>query len=81
LEFFETFISKLSSRLRCVIGDFNDILSATEKKGRTGRAPSLINGFRSAVKDAVLMDVHMEGHPFTWFKSLGTIRAVERNAR
>jgi hypothetical protein len=61
----------------CVIGDFNDILSPTEKKGRAERAPSLINGFRSAVLDSGLNDVHMQGYPFTWFKSLGTNRAVE----
>ncbi|PNX88376.1 endonuclease/exonuclease/phosphatase family protein, partial [Trifolium pratense] len=50
---------------------------ATEKKGRTDRAHWLINGFRSAVTDAGLIDVHMEGHPLTWFKSLGTIQAVK----
>ncbi|MCI09869.1 endonuclease/exonuclease/phosphatase family protein, partial [Trifolium medium] len=61
----------------CIIGDFNDILSATEKKGRAERSPWLINGFRSAVADAGLTDVHMEGYPFTWFKSLGTVRAFE----
>jgi hypothetical protein len=33
----------------CVLGDFNDILSPSEKKGRNERAPHLINGFRSAV--------------------------------
>jgi hypothetical protein len=27
--------------------------------------------------DSGLTDVHMEGYPFTWFKSLGTHRAVE----
>ncbi|GAU50464.1 hypothetical protein TSUD_240620 [Trifolium subterraneum] len=59
------------------IGDFNDILSASKKKGRTDRAPWLINGFRSAVSDARLLDVHVEGYLFTWFKSLGTERAVE----
>ncbi|PNX87709.1 endonuclease/exonuclease/phosphatase family protein, partial [Trifolium pratense] len=32
---------------------------------------------KQAVLDAGLSDVHMEGYPFTWFKSLGTPRAVE----
>ncbi|GAU37567.1 hypothetical protein TSUD_154000 [Trifolium subterraneum] len=59
-----------------IAGDFNDILSPNEKKGRN-RASWLINGFRSSVLDSVLSDIHMEGHPFTWFKSLGTARAVE----
>ncbi|MCH80906.1 replication protein A 70 kDa dna-binding subunit, partial [Trifolium medium] len=61
----------------CIIGDFNDILSENEKKGRAERANWLINGFRQAVLDVGLSDVHMEGYPYTWFKSLGTPRAVE----
>jgi len=60
-----------------IFGDFNDILDAHEKRGRTTRAPWLINGFRQAVLDSGLSDVLVEGYPFTWFKSLGTSRAVE----
>ncbi|CAJ2636114.1 unnamed protein product [Trifolium pratense] len=48
-----------------------------EKKGRTDRANWLINGFREAVGDAGLFDLFMHGYQFTWFKSLGTNRAVE----
>ncbi|XP_045822393.1 uncharacterized protein LOC123915300 [Trifolium pratense] len=70
-------LSQISSLPWCVFGDFNDILSSSEKKGRNDRAPWLINGFRSAVLESGLADVHMEGYPFTWFKSLGTFRAVE----
>jgi hypothetical protein len=61
----------------CIFGDFNDILHAQEKKGRTERSNWLIRGFRQAVTDAGLIDMHMEGYPFTWFKSLGTPRVVE----
>ncbi|XP_027192706.1 uncharacterized protein [Cicer arietinum] len=61
----------------CIIGDFNDILSSNEKKGRVNREQWLINGFRQAVSDSELTDVHMDGYPFTWFKILGTERAVE----
>jgi hypothetical protein len=61
----------------CVIGDFNDILSSDEKKGRVDRANWLINGFREAVVDTGLFDLNMHGYQFTWFKSLGTSRAVE----
>jgi len=48
-----------------------------EKRGGLVRARWLINGFRQAVSDAGLVDIFMEGYPFTWFKSLGTPRAVE----
>jgi len=61
----------------CILGDFNDILSPNEKKGRNEIANWLINGFRNAVIDAGLSDVHTDGYLFTWFKCLGTIRAVE----
>jgi hypothetical protein len=61
----------------CIMGDFNDIMDASEKRGRNLRSNWLINGFRQAVLDSGLVDVPVEGYPFTWFKSLGTSRAVE----
>jgi exonuclease III len=61
----------------CIFGDFNDIMDPCEKRGCTSRPQWLINGFRQAVLDAGLSDVPVEGYPFTWFKSLGTPRAVE----
>ncbi|CAJ2652404.1 unnamed protein product [Trifolium pratense] len=70
-------LSQSSQLPWCIIGDFNDILDAIEKKGRSERPNWLINGFRQAVLDSGLSDVHMDGYPFTWFKSLGTPRAVE----
>jgi hypothetical protein len=61
----------------CILGDFNDILDAREKRGGAIRPRWLINGFRHAVFDAGLTEVYMKGYPYTWFKSLGTPRAVE----
>jgi len=75
------FLRQLSSQfsgLWCIFGDFNDILDASEKMGRTIRPPWLINGFRQAVIDSGLSDVPFEGYPYTWFKSLGTPSAVEK---
>lgn len=74
------FLRQLSNQFTgpwCNFCDFNDILDASEKRGRTTRPPWLINGFRQAVLDAGLSDVPIEGCSFTWFKSLGTPRAVE----
>jgi len=59
------------------MGEFNDILHADEKKGRASRPNWLIRGFRPAVQDDELVDFHMEGYTFTWFKSLGTPRVVK----
>jgi len=74
------FLRQLSNSfagLCCFFGDFNDILDAIEKRGRNIRSPWLINGFRRAVLESGLSDVPFDGYPFTWFKSLGTPRAVE----
>jgi len=59
------------------MGDFNDILAASEKKGRVERAQWLIHGFKEAIFESGLTDLHMEGYNYTWFKSLGTNKAVE----
>jgi hypothetical protein len=45
-------ITQNSSLPWYIIGDFNDILTADEKKGRVERASWLINGFKQAVSDA-----------------------------
>ena len=74
------FLRQLSSQFSgpwCIFGDFNDILDASEKRGRNFRPQWLINGFRQAVIDSGLSDVPAEGYPYTWFKSLGIPRAVE----
>jgi hypothetical protein len=70
-------LSNASQLPWCILGDFNDILSTDEKRGRSERPNRLINGFREAVSDAGLVDIHWEGYNFTWFKSLGTERAIE----
>ncbi|CAN0926384.1 LINE-1 reverse transcriptase homolog [Linum grandiflorum] len=61
----------------CCIGDYNNLLDASEKKGRHPHLPTLITGFREAVLDCGLTDIHMEGYPFTWEKSRGTAGCVE----
>jgi len=61
----------------CMLGDFNAILDVFEKSGGSVRPRWLINGFHQAVFDAGLIDIYMDGYPFTWFKSLGNSRAVE----
>ena len=70
-------LSQQSSRHWCIFGDFNDIMDASEKRGKTNRSNWLINGFRQAVMDFGLSDVPVEGYPFTWFMNLGTPRVVE----
>jgi hypothetical protein len=49
----------------CVMGDFNDMLSAEDKRGGTAQPNWLIRGFREAVQDSRLVDLPMEAYQFT----------------
>ncbi|GAU21362.1 hypothetical protein TSUD_189490 [Trifolium subterraneum] len=61
----------------CIVGDFNDLLSQEDKKGRHNHPNWLCAGFRSAVSDCDLTDIHLGGYPFTWIKSIGTSHFIE----
>jgi endonuclease/exonuclease/phosphatase family metal-dependent hydrolase len=61
----------------CVVGDFNDLLSQEDKRGLHPHPNWLCNGFRSAVGDCDLTDIHLEGYPYTWAKSIGTPHIIE----
>jgi hypothetical protein len=61
----------------CVIGDFNDLLSQEDKRGVHPHPNWLCNGFRTAVSDCDLTDIHLEGYPFTWSKSRGRETVIE----
>ncbi|GAU39014.1 hypothetical protein TSUD_378900 [Trifolium subterraneum] len=61
----------------CVIGDFNDLLSQEDKKGLLPHPNWLCSGFRNAVNDCDLTDIHLEGYPYTWIKSRGTGHVIE----
>ena len=58
----------------CCIGDFNDLLAQSEKKGRLRHS---IQGFRDTVEYYGLQDLGMVGYPYTWEKSRGSINFVE----
>lgn len=61
----------------CVIGDFNELFNANDKKGHREQPNWLFSGFWEVVVDCELVNVPLEGYLFTWSKSLGTNRAVE----
>jgi hypothetical protein len=61
----------------CVVGDFNDLLSQEDKRGTRPHPNWLCNGFRNAVGDCDLTDIHLEGYPYTWVKSMGTPNIIE----
>ncbi|MCI15822.1 endonuclease/exonuclease/phosphatase family protein, partial [Trifolium medium] len=59
------------------MGDFNDMLSSEDKRGGSEQPQWLIRGFREAVQDSRLIDLPMEGYPFTWIKSRRTTTPTE----
>ncbi|XP_058776789.1 uncharacterized protein LOC131651141 [Vicia villosa] len=70
-------VRDMSTTPWCVIGDFNDLLSHQDKVGIHPHPNWLCAGFREAVSDCNLLDIPMEGHPFTWIKSRGTPHVIE----
>lgn len=56
----------------CIMGDFNDMLFAGDKKGKHLHPQYLLDGFKNAVEDSMLMEVDLKGDKFTWEKSKGT---------
>ncbi|XP_073049453.1 uncharacterized protein [Primulina eburnea] len=60
-----------------IIGDFNDILDSSEKRGEIDRPIWMIRGFREAVMKCMLQDIQMKGYPFTWERGRGKPHFVE----
>ncbi|KAI4351428.1 hypothetical protein L6164_005797 [Bauhinia variegata] len=50
---------------------------AGDKLGRVEHPQWLIHGFRDAITDCNLIDIPLEGYPYTWSRSRGTDNAVE----
>lgn len=59
------------------IGDFNDLLSSNDKRGRVEHPQWLVRGFRDAVSDCHLADNPLMGYPFTWFRGREADNMVE----
>ncbi|XP_074352278.1 uncharacterized protein LOC141691438 [Apium graveolens] len=55
----------------CIIGDFNDMLFADEKKGGRVHPRSLLVGFGDTIASCGLTDLGFKGEKFTWEKSRG----------
>ncbi|KAK9169373.1 hypothetical protein Syun_001513 [Stephania yunnanensis] len=49
----------------CILGDFNDMLQDSEKRGVHRQPRWCLQGFANAVEDYGLIDLGMEGYPFT----------------
>ncbi|VFQ61854.1 unnamed protein product [Cuscuta campestris] len=54
-----------------VIGDFNDLCWAAEKRGGEPHPQALFEGFVRVLDDCNLFDISMQGYPFTWERGWG----------
>lgn len=54
------------------MGDFNDLLYATDKQGRVDHPQSLFTGFHNTIEECQLIELDLNGGNFTWEKSRGT---------
>lgn len=53
------------------------MLSLGEKRGGLPQPDRLLASFNKAIDDSGLMDLNMEGYPFTWERSSGSLNRVE----
>lgn len=65
-------LASRSSLPWCIIGDFNDIMVASEKKGGGVHPRRLLDGFTDAINDCQLIDIGYTGNMFTWEHSRGS---------
>ena len=59
------------------MGDFNDLLHSSEKRGKNKHPKWKLHGFQKAISDAGLFDLGMSGYQFTWERSRGCEDWVE----
>lgn len=69
------FIQALSSKSSlpwCILGDFNDMLNESDKKGLHKHPLWLLDGFKRTIDECGLIELDLMGGNFTWEKSRGT---------
>lgn len=54
-----------------VVGDFNDMVNISDKKGNCVHPQSLLDGFKQAIEDCGLIELDLMGGNYTWEKSRG----------
>ncbi|XP_074378461.1 uncharacterized protein LOC141719998 [Apium graveolens] len=61
----------------CIIGDFNDMMSADEKRGGRPQPYNLLQGFTEVVDACGLTDLGFIGEKYMWEKSRGSCNWVQ----
>lgn len=70
-------LAQLSNLPWCIVGDFNDLLYATDKKGIHPHPEYLMRGFRNAIDSSSLAELDLNGGSYTWEKGRGTREWVQ----
>lgn len=65
-------LASISTLPSCIWGDFNDLMYATDKKGRLNHPQYLLDGFSKTIHECQLSELHLSGGTFTWERSRGT---------
>jgi endonuclease/exonuclease/phosphatase family metal-dependent hydrolase len=60
------FLSRMSPEPWLCVGDFNEILSLSEKSSSTARPRSQMLAFHRALEDCQLLDLGFRGSKYTW---------------
>lgn len=60
----------------CIIGDFNDLMYASDKNGTHPHPQWLLDGFRNTIEECDLVELDLTGGNYTWEKSRGTTNWV-----
>ncbi|KAK1368150.1 Endonuclease/exonuclease/phosphatase family protein [Heracleum sosnowskyi] len=61
----------------CLIGDINNVLSQSDKRGGRPYPSALIQGFQDTIEDCGLTDMPLHGHPFTWERCASAGEMIE----
>lgn len=70
-------LSTVNSLPWVCIGNFNDLLCFSDKRGRVDHPNWLYSEFKDIVSDSNLFDLPLFGYQFTWSRSKGSINSVE----
>lgn len=60
-----------------VVGDMNNIVAHSDKKGGASYPQWLVDGFNDILQDTMLIDMELVGHQYTWERGRGTAEWME----
>lgn len=56
----------------CILGDLNDMVNETDKKGLHKHPQSLLEGFRKTIEECALIELDLIEGNYTWEKNRGS---------